>query len=689
MRNTFGKLLTTLSTALLVCSCAVNPVPDKKEVTVEYYDKTGTLVKKKKFLSDKAEITGNFDLVNKGSGNYLSVKKFRKRAQADSRSGGIKLNFENADIKEVVSIIIGKILNDNYLIDPAVKGVVNLRTVKDLNKNTAFYVLENILDIHGARIIRDDGHYRILPKNRTALGMVGMADDEPKARIGYGYRVVPLQYVSTSEMTKILESVTYKSSIIRSDEKRNLLILGGTSTEVKNMLDTVKLFDVDWMKGTSVGLIKIRYSNVADVVKDLNKMLKIDSATDKAKSFVSLEPIERLNSIMIITKRYDYIDRIRGWIAKLDVPEVGEGNKLYVYAVKHTNADAIATTLMELFNGESPTDIDSENDVLSPGSKPITLNIMSSSKDNKTADQQTSRESNVNGKSTSGIRIIPASDSNSLLIMATPGEYAKIEGALELLDIPPLQVLVEVTIMDVRLSDDLSYGMQWFFQSEGNYNTDTTVGDSLSFPQTFSYSAVKQTGNVIGLLGMLASEGKVNVLSSPSLLVRNNEKASISVGDQQPISTALVGPEGNVVASSVQFKDTGVILEIKPTVNTSGTVNVNIAQEVTDIGDIDDATGQRAFLRRSIKSAVSVADGETIILGGLIRSNKANVENGVPGLRDIPLLGYLFSKTVSTEQRTELIIMLTPKVIRNSDENIRVVDEYKRKFKNLFGASAR
>lgn len=681
----FARVLPLAFFIAFISGCASEPKREPREVTVEYYDNKGNLVKEKKIQSDVPEVTGNFSLINEGDGNYLNIKSFRKRAEAINTKSGISLNFENASINEVVSMIIGKILHDNYLIDPAVKGVVNLQSTRNLNKESVFYVLENILDIHGAKIVRHSGHYRILPKNKPVMGMVGINNDDVSRRLGYGFRVVPLRFIATDEMVKILETVTNKSSIIKSDEKRNLLILGGSSNDISIMTDTVNLFDVDWMQGTSVALLKIKYSNVTDVISDLNKMLQSVGAKGTAGNIVTLEPIERLNSIMLISKNLEYIKKIESWVSKLDIPSGGEGKKLYVYSIKHTNAEELSSTLTDLFSGARPDVISESAEPLAPGAKPVVLTST-----NEQGKQKTNTDEDIKndqGADNASVRIIPANDSNSLLIMSTPGEYSKIEEALQLLDIPPLQVLIEVTIMDVRLTDELSYGMQWFFsESGGSYDSNITVGGDLSFDQTFSYSAVKQSGNVRRLLGALASDGRVDVLSSPSLLVRNNAKASIRVGDQQPITTALIGAEGNIVASSVQFKDTGVILEIKPTVNMSGTVNVNISQEVTDIGDIDDATGQRAFLRRSIKSAVSVADGETIILGGLIRSNKADVESGVPGLRDIPLLGGLFGKTITSEQRTELIVMLSPKIIRNSRENNKVAEEYKKKFSKLFNS---
>ena len=180
-----------------------------------------------------------------------------------------------------------------------------------------------------------------------------------------------------------------------------------------------------------------------------------------------------------------------------------------------------------------------------------------------------------------------------------------------------------------------------------------------------------------------ASDGKVDVLSSPSLLVRNNRRASIRIGDQQPISTASINPDGNIIATSVTYRDTGILLEIEPSITSSGTTNVELTQDVIDVGDIDEATGQRTFLNRNLSTTVSVNNGETIILGGLIRTNSAVTKSGVPGLRDIPGIGFLFGKTLTSDVRTELVIMLSPRIIRNPKEHNTVIEEYKAKFQNL------
>lgn len=635
-------------------------------------------------------IEGDLQFLNKGKEDVFNVEEFRRLLEVEEKPSGIDLNFENADIKKVVQLIIGKIMRQNYLIDPAVKGTITLKTERPLNRDTVFYMLENILDLYEARIVKRKGHYRIFPKGKEGVSIVGFGEIDDRIKLGYGYRVVPLQYVSASEMVKILESVTAKETVIRADDTRNLVIIGGSSGDVSNMIDAISMFDVDWMKGNYVGLIRIQYSAAEDVIADLRKMLATQEGEQTSGGVLTMQNIERLNAIMVITRQYSYLQRVKEWIDKLDVPTQGVGSKLYVYQVKNSAAKELAATLEQLFSADEEKQQEETvtlGNTLSPGAKGIKLTEFGKQPADtaaaKPAPAPAPAPSDELGDIT-GISIIAAEDTNSLLISATPNQYAKIELALSKLDVPPLQVLIEVSIMDVQLTDDFAYGLQWFVDhgSAGSSGS-AVIGDQLSFARTFSYAGVRDGGDLRVALGLLASDGKVDVLSSPSVLVRNNQKASIRVGDQQPISTSVVNDTGDIVATSVEFKDTGILLEIKPSITSSGTINVELTQEIIDVGDIDTATGQRTFLNRNLSTNVSVDNGESIVLGGLIRTNKAVSESGVPWLRKIPILGALFGQTITSDVRTELLIMLSPRIIRNPEENSKVVNEYREKFRHL------
>jgi general secretion pathway protein D len=708
----FGLVALLLCLAMLAASCATPPgsddadsatasatvvssaADDRAPPSAAFPDSYEVLPETE---TGNRPIQGDLEFLNTAEGDDLfDVQAFRRQIEAEERPSGIVFNFENADIKRVVALVIGRILKENYLIDPNVKGTVTLKTERPLNRDTVFYTLESVLDLYGAKISRRKGHYRIYPKDAPGgASVLGLGDIDARMKLGFGYRIVPLEYVSASEMLKILETVTGEEREIRADDTRNLLILGGTSENISNMMNAIELFDVDWMKNTNVALIRIIHTNVGDILEDLRIMLAVNQGEVEAGGVLRLETIERLNSILVITRQFSYLQRVQDFVRKLDVPAQGAGSRLFVYEVKHSTADDLAGLLSSLYDTQSEEQqgIVGDEDLTGPGSIPTTL---SSPNIAEQAEPVVTNKTLVIGGDDGSddgseappaqIKFVPVADSNSLLIFATPSQYASIEFALEKLDTPPLQVLMEVSIMDVQLSGDLAYGIQWFLEhgdAEGGSGGSAIIGDALTFGQTFSYAGVSSSGDVRVILGALAADGKLEVLSSPSVLVRNNNRASIRVGDQQPISTSSLNPDGTIIASSVTYRDTGVLLEIEPSITSSGTVNVELTQDVIDVGEIDDATGQRTFLTRNLNTTVSVGNGETIVLGGLIRTNKATTKSGVPGLRDIPGIGFLFGKTINSDVRIELVMTLTPRIIRNSDENNDVIREYKAKFQNI------
>jgi general secretion pathway protein D len=181
----------------------------------------------------------------------------------------------------------------------------------------------------------------------------------------------------------------------------------------------------------------------------------------------------------------------------------------------------------------------------------------------------------------------------------------------------------------------------------------------------------------------LATDSKLNVISSPSLMVLDNRTARITVGDQIPVRTETATTEGGVIIESIQFKDTGVQLEVKPRINTGGLITLDIRQDVTDAGERDAATGQRSFRQRNIESTIAIQSGDTIMLGGLITENNTDTESGVPGLSKLPLIGALFGKTTESKRRTELVVLITPRVVRTSDDARLLTDEFRLRMNSL------
>ena len=282
---------------------------------------------------------------------------------------------------------------------------------------------------------------------------------------------------------------------------------------------------------------------------------------------------------------------------------------------------------------------------------------------------------------------------NALLIHAPRRDYDKIREALRRLDVPPTQILIEASILEVTLIDELSYGLQWAFNNglggngrtgTGLFNPNSSGGIGAEQPG-FSYTITNRAGEVRAVLNALAQKNLVNVISSPSIMVLDNHNAQIQVGNQQPIRSSVVLTDGGNTQTSIEFKDTGVLLDVLPSVNAGGLVTMDVSQAVTDVGPVDEATGQRSFLQRQILSRVSVRSGETVVLGGLIRDNTSQGNLGVPFLKDIPLLGNLFRTQSRTTDRTELVVLITPRALKNDEQLRAVSDEMRRRFSNSLG----
>ena len=287
-------------------------------------------------------------------------------------------------------------------------------------------------------------------------------------------------------------------------------------------------------------------------------------------------------------------------------------------------------------------------------------------------------------------------ENNSLMIFSTGMQYKTIKAALEKLDVPPTQVLIEASIVEVQLNDALKYGLEWTFNgrlggsdysgvgvvSDGNFNFGGADGAVAQLANGFSYTVSGGAGDIVAVLQALSTESLVNVISTPSVMVLDNNEASITVGDQVPINGgSTISPGGNTI-QNITYKDTGVQLTVKPTVNAGGLVTLDVLQTVTDVGQID-VTGNRRFLERSIESRVAVRSGESVVLGGLIRENAANNENGVPWLHKAPIIGPLFGTTEKTRDRTELLVILTPRALYNDEELRQASEEMRSQVRKL------
>jgi general secretion pathway protein D len=666
-----------------------------------------------------------------GTGTFTS--RPNKGLVSDTADGDITLMFQDAPIEEVAMTILGDLLGRAYVVDERVKGSVSLKTGRPLARDSLIPVMENILKANNAVLAENDGVFQILPASE-GLSSVVTPSYELDRQKGYQVIVVPLRYISATEMKNVLRSLQGENAMIQTDESRNILLVSGTQAELKNMLDTVEIFDVDQFKGMSTAIFRLSSSSASKVIQELNSIFGFNGEEGQTGVLRFVE-IERLNAILAITPQRKYLNTVSQWVDRLDRVDNSIARTLHVYFVQNLRAGYLAQILSELFDADVSTQDDQDSAAVAPGLGGSSFQSAGSNSgignsdsgfisgdadgigagvptgaggtlpgslspngDRFASADQFSGSSSGGGNGNSPIKIIADEENNALVVKATKEEYQDIADAIQRLDISPLQVLLEATIVEVELVGDLEYGVQWFFRNndidgktgigrlgDGVGGTDALLTGAAT-GGGFSYSLVDSGGIVRAVLSALAEDNKMQILSSPSLMVLDNHTASINVGDQVPVRTSESTNTGtsDLVTSTIQFVETGVTLQVAPRVSQNGNVVMDIYQNIrtanlTTSSSIDSPT----IDQREVSTSVSVLSGDTIVLGGLIQDTNSDGNIGVPGLRNLPVVGNLFGTTTKASNRTELLVLITPTAIRNASEAREATEELRNKLDGL------
>ena len=644
-------------------------------------------------------------------------------------SGDIVFNFTNQPIEAVINSVMGDLLHENYSINQGVKGEVSFSTSKPVNKQQALSILETLLSWTDNAMIRQGGRYVILPANQAVAGK--LVPEMPVARPSNGLsaRLFPLHYISAIEMKKLLKPFARDNAFLLVDPARNVLSLAGTPDELANYQDTIDTFDVDWLKGMSIGVYGLQRASVGELMPQLQKIFGPDSGMPLA-GMVRFLPNERTNSVVAISSQPRYLSEVGDWIHTIDE---GGGNEpqMYVYDVRNMKAADLAKYLRQIYgNGQIK---DERAAKVAPGLRTRSLSSLTgaasntsdmglnASSDSQDGLQQTEDDSetevaddNAGGMGGTGIeavgtesgasqrldnstRITAQVSSNQLLIRTRPAQWAEIEAAVKRLDNAPMQVQIETRILEVNLSGELDLGVQWYLGRLAGNSASTTVanasgsqgalgggGAGLGAADSLFYSFV--SSNLQVALHALETNGRTQVLSAPSLVVMNNQQAQIQVGDNIPISQTTVNTNvSDTTLSSVEYVQTGVILDVLPRINPGGLVYMDIKQQVSDANTSTalDNNGNPRISTRSVSTQVAVQSGQTVLLGGLIKQDNSDTASTVPYLGRIPGLRWLFGTTSKSKKRTELIVLITPRVVTSNSQARQVTDDYRQQLQLL------
>ena len=706
----------------LLAGCVSTPVPDVRRTGSAVTDETSPDTTDALPLPvDEPAPTGPQPQIRRGSGQMInsSVASAPLPSLGGASRGSATFNFEGESLHAVVKAILGDMLGQNYVIAQGVQGTVTLGTPKPVSPAEALNLLEMVLGWNNARLIYTGGRYNIVPADQAlAGGVVPRTGTAANAR-GYEARVVPLRFISASEMKKVLEPYARPNAIVNVDGTRNVITLAGTRTELENYLRTVEIFDVDWLSGMSVGVFPLQSGRATRVVADLEKVFGNDSKTPGAGMFRFM-PLEGANAVLVITPQPAYLDQIQQWLERIE--GAGENSRIFSYELKYIKARELAQRLAEVYGaigGSAPTDARSTgglgNVSLMPGSEPIQISDGSTN----SAGYGSVNDSNSalggggfslsqreNGSSAvtlevGGARVGVAAvdETNTLLVRASASAWRAIREVIEKLDVMPLQVHIEAQVAEVSLTGDLAYGVNWFLERSmtdnglGPFASPATGGPSRWSTVAGSVGGVSGAGAVWTLakndaavvISALDEVSDVRLLQTPSIFVRNNAEATLNVGSRIPISSVTVNPGSGTdnTYSQVQYLDTGVILNVRPRVTKDGVVFLDIVQEVSSPGSTPDANGNVRINTRKLKTQVVVPAGQTVMLAGLISDGTTVGSSGIPGLSRIPVLGAFFGRKNRNADRSEVVVLITPSIARDATDVSKLTDEYGQKFRAL------
>ncbi len=622
-------------------------------------------------------------------------------------SGGYTLDFENTPIAAAAQAVLGDMLKVGYVIDPRAQGTISLSSARPVAKKDVLFAFESALKASNLALLRDPIGYRIVPNGDGLAGGVDRADSNEGVEAGYGVTVVPVQFVAADTLIKLMDGFSSKSGSVRSDPSGRMLLIVGTGVERQAAVETIRTFDVDWLRGQSVGIYPIHNSSPDATIAELEKVMDSGDC-GLSRDVVKFQAMGGQNAVLVVAARPELLRSAGKWIARLDDAPLG-GAMVKVYRLRYGDAKQIAELLAKTF-GASGAATESAASQIAPGSgaaplsnvdrltggaRPPAASASASSDAGAAASPfgALAAKFDAAGGAEGGatVRITPDIPNNAILIYAGEEMSRAIERAIVQLDRPKLQVAIDVTIAEVTLNDELTYGVQFFFQNHygslGN-STGSTSAISPALPG-FNFIVGNQASPQV-ILSALHQYTTVKILSNPSLVVVDNQVATLEVGDQVPVSTgsATVLSSNNAVVNTIDYKNTGIILRVQPRVNSNGSVLLDIEQEISSIPNSSSSSSSTAatltptISTRKVKSELSVANDQTVLLAGLISDQLSNTGSGVPLLDQIPVVGAAFANKDKQLQRTELVLFIRPQIIRNGADAATVAQELRAKMRD-------
>ncbi len=575
----------------------------------------------------------------------------------------LKIALNEMELPQLAHYILGEVLKLDYVIASDVERMrekVALNLNSDLTPIQLFDITRQVLAQHSTDIYTKDNIVYVSKRtsqNATrAVGIGSRPEDLPPSGDDI-IQLIPYTFNSARSIISIINKLTNAKAT--PDNVNRLLLVEGTRSDVERVIQIVGMMDVPHAKGRDIRMISLVYLSPDELMRQVDELLAAEGIS--SKDDVAMVVLQRLNAVVVYASNATLGDRVSMWAKRLDVATGGEKERFYVYRPKFAKASELLTSIQGLLSGQTAA----------PGA----------------AAEAASSASAGRAAASSGIKINADEAQNALVVNATPSKYQELLNLLEQLDRLPGQVALQVVVAEIDLGKNNQAGIDWTYNESGHGGTtgnrqgaEQAILNLTSGSSTLALNAIRGDWRVA--LNMIASKTDVRVLSRPYLVVRDGESASISSGVQVPIVTETTSSDVNpdVSRTSVQYRSTGINVSVTPTINADGLVSLQITQETSNVPGGSGTTLTPSITSRSISTSVFAADGQTVVLGGLIQDSETLNDNGVPGLRDIPLLGKLFRSQGKESSRSELIILITPRIIRETSE----LDEFGRKLADMF-----
>jgi len=654
---------------------------------------------------------------------------------AAQRGRFVVLNFDNADIETVIQAA-SEIIGFNYVLAPDVRGKVTVQTSGRIAQEDVFGVLLAILEVHGFTAVKAGNLYKIVriegARERAVPTVVGQTPDPTRITDEIVTQIVPLRYSSVADLSTLLRPLISARGTLIAHRETNVLIITDAASNIRRLLDIIRLVDVQ-VAQEELQIIPIKFADAADLANILNQLFASGrigtvapgvpptapgtltpptapptpgvpgqpGAAQERRPLIIAE--RRSNSLIIHAKKHE-VETIKRLIGQLDINIYG-GRRVFIYYAENAKAKDLTSTLNQIYGREAGGAAPAPGAPSAPGARPPAFTPPPPPTVPGAPPAVGVPGIGEAGVAEGQVKFIADEVTNAVIVTTYPRLWEEIEGTIKQLDRMPRQVLIEVLVAEITLKDDLSLGIDWAVRS-GKFGfgaAPTAGGGSLTSPSSIlppagAFGPVSagltaftfQTGKFFAMLNTLAAQNRVNIVSNPHILTSENKKAVINVSESVPIVTSQQLPIGGATSTSgstttavvgtqsVEYRDAGVVLTVTPRIGEHGTVALDVKQEVNQIGTKTPPTDSLSIIKREAETSVVLVNNQTLVLGGLIQDKLSIDDRGIPFLKDIPILRYLFGFKERKLEKTELLLLITPRVLGTALDAAKITDEMRR-----------